>query len=238
MSAARLVALVSLVLLAAAACAPPSPPPDAGQRAAGTSAASDGSSLPRRVTIAGQAGQTRGLLFGRGDYGVVLAHGAIYDAASWTPLAVEIARAGMVALAVEEIGPDNLLDAIAYLKEAEGARAVALVGASAGGASALRAVERAPDAVDQLILLSARGDVARTGTVPKLFVVSEGEPLAEDVRRMAAEAPGDDNELLILPGSAHAQAIFLTDQGPRLTEAILARLQERAGAPQAPRREP
>jgi hypothetical protein len=42
---------------------------------------------------------------------------------------------------------------------------------------------------------------------------------------MADEAPGDRNEALILPGDAHAQAIFQSEEGERLTRAILERLE-------------
>jgi hypothetical protein len=56
-------------------------------------------------------------------------------------------------------------------------------------------------------------------------VASEGEGIAEDVRRMADEAPGDENEALILSGDAHAQAIFQTKEGERLMQVILERIE-------------
>jgi hypothetical protein len=43
---------------------------------------------------------------------------------------------------------------------------------------------------------------------------------------MASEAPGEQNEALILPGDAHAQAIFQTEEGERLMQVILERLEE------------
>ncbi len=39
-------------------------------------------------------------------------------------------------------------------------------------------------------------------------------------------SPGDLNEALILPGDAHAQAIFETEEGEPLTQAILERIEE------------
>ena len=48
------------------------------------------------------------LVWGEGRYGVVLAHGIVFDAASWEPQAARIAQAGMVALAVEDIAPESL----------------------------------------------------------------------------------------------------------------------------------
>jgi hypothetical protein len=44
---------------------------------------------------------------------------------------------------------------------------------------------------------------------------------------MAEESPDDRNEALELSADAHAQAIFMTDQGERLTQAVLERLEER-----------
>ncbi len=38
---------------------------------------------------------------------------------------------------------------------------------------------------------------------------------------MAGRAPGDRDEVLILPGDAHAQAICETGQGEKLMRAIL-----------------
>jgi hypothetical protein len=55
-----------------------------------------------------------------------------------------------------------------------------------------------------MILLSGTGEVSGLGAYPKLFVASEGEGLAPEVRRMAEEAPGERNEVLILSGDAHA----------------------------------
>ena len=73
---------------------------------------------------------------------------------------------------------------------------------------------------------SGIGDVSELGEYPKLFVASEGEEISARVRRMAEEAPGDRNEALILPSSAHAQAIFRTEEGDRLTQSVLERIEE------------
>lgn len=180
------------------------------------------------VTLRAENRTVHSLIWGSGAYGVVLSHGAIYDAASWSGLAEAVAAEGMVVLAVEENAPSDLLAAARYLQEEHGVRSVALIGASAGGSTALDAVRQAPSLWDQLILLSASGSVRGLPAIPKLFVASEGEGMAETVRRMALEAPGTENEALILPGSAHAQAILQTAQGPRLTQAILNRLTARS----------
>lgn len=169
-----------------------------------------------------------GLLWGKGAYGVVLSHGAIYDAKSWTPLAGEIAKHGMVVLSLEEIEPDDIAAAHFYLQQKQGAKRVALIGASAGGSAAITAMSQAPSKWDQLILLSSVGDVSTLGSAPKLFVASENEGISDAVRSMAKSAQGKENETLIFEGSAHAQAIFRTQNGSRLISAILEHLIKRA----------
>jgi pimeloyl-ACP methyl ester carboxylesterase len=189
----------------------------------GSSGGSSAASAGERVEI----GDKEALVWGEGDYGVVMAHGASYDAASWEEQGQRIAENGMMALAPEDTSPESLLASIGYLKEERGVRGVALMGGSAGGSAVLRAAKENPEAANQLIVLSAAGEVSGLGPEPKLFVASEGEGgFAEEARRMAREAPGDQNEALILPGDAHAQAIFQTEEGDRLMRAILERLEK------------
>ena len=126
-------------------------------------------------------------------------------------------------MAIEETSPESIEAAAKYLREERGAESVALVGASAGAGPVLEASGKGGIA-EQLILLSGTGDVSKLGKLPKLFVASEGEGLAPDVRQMAKEAPGNKNEALILPGGAHAQAIFETDQGGKLMQRIMKRI--------------
>jgi pimeloyl-ACP methyl ester carboxylesterase len=179
---------------------------------------------PESVEVAGG----EALLWGEGDRGVVLAHGAAYDAASWREQAERLAGNGVAALAVEDTSARSVVEAAGYLKEERGVRDVTLIGASAGTAGVLGAAEETPGLVDGVILLSGTGEVSGLGEYPKLFVASEGEGLAEEVRRMAEKSPGSRNEALILSGDAHAQAIFGTDQGERLMRAILERLKDNA----------
>ncbi len=171
-------------------------------------------------------GDSWAIVWGEGDRGVVLAHGAAYDAASWESQGQALGVNGVVALAVEEISPGSLRLATDYLKEEYDVESVALIGASAGTGPVLEVAEEDPEEVGQIMLLSGIGDVSELGEYPKLFVASEGEEISGRVRRMAEEAPGGRNEALILPGSAHAQAIFRAEEGDRLMQTILARLQE------------
>ena len=193
----------------------------------GTSGGTDGGEAEsdtsgKRVLV----GDTEAIIWGEGDRGAVLSHGAAYDAASWEEQGQELAENGVLAMAVEDTSPENLRSAVDYLENEYGVESVTFIGASAGAGSVLKAAEEYPEEVDQMILLSGIGDVSGLGEYPKLFVASEGEGIAEEVRRMAHEAPGDENEALILSGDAHAQAIFQTQEGERLMQVILERLEE------------
>lgn len=195
---------------------------DGGDTSSGGQASSG-----KRVSIDG-AGET--IVWGQGEYGVVMSHGAAYDAASWREQGTRISDNGMVALATEDNPPESLVAAAQYLKEERGVRGVALMGGSAGGQTAIRAAADNPDVANQLILLSpAGGDASQLPPIPKLFVYSEDEGFADTVRRIAEEAPGDRNETLVVPGSAHAQAILDGDSADRVMREILDRLERFGG---------
>lgn len=183
-------------------------------------------------------------LYGRGPRGVVLAHGAAFNKESWAPQARPLAKAGFRVLAIDfrghgksHGGPGtprglrglsyDVLAAVRYL-HATGSKSVSVVGASmGGGAAAMAATEAKPGEIDRLILLAGVGirDPQKMEG-KKLFIVSQhdmlrdGRPRLDVVREQYEKAPGP-KRLLVLPGSAHAQFIFRTAEGPRLYHAIL-----------------
>ncbi len=186
-----------------------------------SSAADEGGDEGSSVTINGN----EALTWGDGPYGVVLAHGAAFDAASWQDQATKIADTGATVVAVEDISPEAIGDAVTYLQD-DGISDVALVGGSAGADGILDLASEQPDLPDQLILLSPNSPVEGLGEEPKLFIASEDESVADVSTELAQSAPGDDNEATLLPGSAHAQNIFDTDQAQPVLDAMLERLQE------------
>jgi hypothetical protein len=169
------------------------------------------------------------LRWGDGPYGLVLVTDAGHEAASWDGPATTFAGEGMTVVA---LGPGStagrVAGAILALQDA-GVERVAVLAAGSGTVPAIELGATHPELVDQLILLSADGDVRRLGVFPKLFVASEGEDAAADAARMADDAPGDWNALYLAPGDASGQAI-LDDGGEGAAgamEAILVRLEER-----------
>ena len=188
-------------------------------------------------------GVIRADVYGSGDRGVVLAHGARFDKASWGKQAEVLAKAGFRVLAIDFRGYgqsrggdksapgsgekyEDILAAVRYLRE-NGAKTVSVIGASmGGGAAATASIHARPGEIDRLILL-APVPVAEPErlTGPKLFVISKGDGLAAKVREQFEKAP-EPKELMILEGSAHAQFLFQTDQGERLMKKILEFLSE------------
>ena len=112
-----------------------------------------------------------------------------------------------------------------------GAETVSVVGASFGGWAAARAAAAAPGEIDRLVLLAATVDEPERLTGRKLFILTkgdfrgEGELRLPEIRARYDRTP-DPKELVILPGSAHAQLVFETDQGESLMAEILRFLSE------------
>ncbi len=187
-------------------------------------------------------------VYGKGDRGVVLAHGGRFNKESWEKQARVLARAGFRVLAIDfrgygqSRGPGesqplgaplhfDVLAAVRYLRKT-GAKTVSIVGGSMGGGAAADAsVEAEPGEIDRLVLLA--GGTAQPEKLKgrKLFIVSRDDlgpgdkPRLPKIREQYERAP-DPKELVILDGSAHAQFIFATDQGERLMREILRFLSE------------
>jgi hypothetical protein len=169
--------------------------------------------------------------YGTGDRAVVLVHGGQFDKSSWKKLAGVLVKAGFRVLAIDlraDYGsPLDVLAAVRYL-HANGARSVSVVGASMGGDAAAGALAEAkPGEIDRVVLL-AHGAYGPPETLHgrKLFIVSRddigpgGKPRLDRIRAQFQKAPAP-KELVVLPGSTHAQFIFETDQGDRLMHEIL-----------------
>jgi pimeloyl-ACP methyl ester carboxylesterase len=211
----RTVFLIALSIFAAAilsGCGGGGSGGSSGETGGAASGGAGTTSGGERVTV----GDTEALVWGDGDRGVVLSHGAAYDAASWTTQAEKIAGAGATVLAVEDTSAENIQAAVDYLEDERGVQGVSLIGASAGSAGVLDVGRQSPEEVAQIILLSGTGEVSGLGDFPKLFTASESEGLADQVRQMAEEAPGDRNEALIVD----------SPQGDRLLQAITERLSQ------------
>src|SRR5258707_7128715 len=182
-------------------------------------------------------------IYGKGERGVVLAHGGRFNKESWDKQARTLASAGFRVLALDFRGygksrgpgqsvPMNaplhldVLAAVRYLRKT-GAKSVSVVGGSMGGGAAADAsIESRPGEIDRLVLLGASPNKpAEKLKAPTLFIVARDDasgdgPRLPGIREKYEKAP-EPKELIILDGSAHAQFLFQTDQGERLMREIL-----------------
>jgi pimeloyl-ACP methyl ester carboxylesterase len=182
-------------------------------------------------------------VYGQGNRGVVLAHGGRFNKESWAKQAGELAHAGFRVVAIDfrgygrSKGPGHadiytaplyldVLAAVAYLRNS-GSAPVSLVGASFGGGAAAEATVHAKAGdIDRLVLLAAEPEtLPEKLTVRKLFIVARDDangagPRLPRIRAYYDKSP-QPKELIIFDGSAHAQFLFETDQGPRVMQEIL-----------------
>ncbi len=165
--------------------------------------------------------------WGDGPYGLVLVTDAGRDPSSWDRPASSFAGEGMTVVALDAGSTAiRVQGAIQALQDA-GVERVAVLAAGSGSVPAMELGATWPQLVDQLILLSARGNVSRLGDFPKLFVASEDEGAAAEAVRMADEAPGDWNSLYLAEGDASGQEILEGPGAEGALEAILVHLEER-----------
>jgi pimeloyl-ACP methyl ester carboxylesterase len=166
--------------------------------------------------------------WGDGAYGLVLLPDANADdhPAAWDAQARAFADEGMTVVALGAADASQAAEAIGAL-HADGVERVAVLAAGEGTAAALELGVQSPELVDQLILISARGDVSSLGVFPKLFVASEGEAAAADAERMVDEAPGDWNAIYLAEGAASGREILAGDGAEEAMEAVIQRLEER-----------
>jgi len=186
-------------------------------------------------------------IYGKGERGVVLAHGGRFNKESWERQALELTKAGFRVVAIDfrgygqSHGPQSksgfdgveydVLAAVRYLHKT-GAKSVSVVGASFGGAAAADAsMDAEPGEIDRLVLLAAWTDrPAEKMKGRKLFIVARDDANDDGLRlpkiRANYEKAVGPKELVILDGSAHAQYLFATDQGERLMREILRFLRE------------
>lgn len=182
-------------------------------------------------------------MYGKGERGVVLAHGGRFNKESWREQALALAAAGFRVVAIdfrgygESRGPGaadplgaplhlDVLGAVRYLRRS-GARTVAVVGGSMGGSAGADALAEAPGEIDRLVLLGS-GAGSEPGKLRgrKLFILSRDDIGPGDKPRLPRiraqyEITPEPKELVILEGSAHAQFIFETAEGDRLLREIL-----------------
>lgn len=179
------------------------------------------------------SGNIHGSLFlGKKQRAVVLAHGAIFNKESWYPLARRLQQVGLTCLSIDFRGYGkstakraadkhfDVLGAVAFLKN-KGFASIALVGGSMGAMAVLEALDHSTNkAIDKAIILAApSGRPIMSKDIDTLFIVSENDPVAPRLKTIY-EKSTQPKQIKILPGRAHAQHIFKTEQAANMTKLI------------------
>jgi Putative esterase len=171
---------------------------------------------------------------GSGSTAAVMANQDGGNLCEWLPLARGLAHAGVRAVVFDYVGAatDDQVLAIADALRREGARRVALVGASTGGRLVLHAAAERPRQFDSVVTLSAERS-GRTGyptlsdarrlRIRALYVGTAEDgytTFAAETRSLYRATSARGKELLLLPGSAHGTDILESDAAPRVISRI------------------
>lgn len=200
----------------------------------------------RTITIPLPSGQAfiQADLYGDGDRGIVLAHGGRFGKESWAPQAKVLAQKGFTVLAVQFRGDkknpdgstsaegayeDNAVDVLAAVRylHAKGIGSVSAIGASLGGDAVGDAdVQSSPGEFDRVVFLGSEGGShPESLTGRKLYLVARDDISGDGPRLPGIQAhyakAHQPKKLSIVNGSAHAQYLFGTDQGPKVMNEIL-----------------
>jgi predicted alpha/beta hydrolase len=201
-------------------------------------------SIPVVDPSSGKVVQIQADLYGSGSRAVLLAHGGRFNKDSWRKQAPILAGAGFLVMAINYRGDtfnpdgspsalgsddDNAIDVLAaveYLHKI-GAKSVSAIGASLGGDAVGDAEARSEaGAFEKMIFLGSEGgDAPEKLKGQKLFIVARDDASGSGLRlpgisRHYEQAP-QPKQLIVLKGSAHAQFLFETEDGPRLIRAIM-----------------
>lgn len=182
-------------------------------------------------------------IYGKGERGVVLAHGGPFNKESWEKQARTLESAGFRVLALDfrgygkSRGPGDsdpmdaplhldVLAAVRYLRRT-GVKSVSIVGGSMGaGAAGEASIASRPGEIDRVVLLGGSpNSPAEKLKSSTLFIVARDDasgdgPRLPRIQEQYEKAP-EPKRLIILEGSAHAQYLFQTDQGERVMREIL-----------------
>jgi pimeloyl-ACP methyl ester carboxylesterase len=201
-------------------------------------------SIPISDPASGKTAQIQANLYGRGPRALLLAHGGRFNKESWKDQAPVFARAGFLVLAINFRGdhpnPDgspgsygsdaenaaDVLAAVKYLHQ-HGVKSISAIGGSLGGDAVGNAqAQSTTGAFDRMVFLGSEGgDYPDRLRGRKLFIVARDDssgsgPRLPSITRHYNQTP-DPKQLIVLNGSAHAQFLFPTSEGPHLMRTLL-----------------
>jgi hypothetical protein len=155
---------------------------------------------------------------------VILAPGAMFSKESWHFLAKHFQELGISSVVLNSGSKPDLLNAIAFLKE-KGTGKITIIGASAGGAGVLFALEESVDPlVDSVILLAPAGGLPiKSDQVKKLFIVAEDDMISSNAEVYNLYMNSADPKLYeeIMGASEHAQRLFNSKHKEKIIQMMI-----------------
>jgi pimeloyl-ACP methyl ester carboxylesterase len=199
---------------------------------------------PVTISVPGASVPVHGDIYGSGPRGLLLAHGGRFNKESWALQARAFADAGFTVLAINFRGDtvnkdgspnaagsdaDNAADVLASVRYLHGLglKSVSALGASLGGDAVGEADAAAnPGEFDRVVFFASEGgDHPEKLSGRKLYLVARGDTSGDGLRLPGIEAhfarAPQPKKLVVLEGTAHAQFLFATSEGPQVMDAIV-----------------
>jgi len=175
------------------------------------------------IELAGTAETKADYFVGQHARAVIFAPGAMFSKESWHFLAKRFQELGIGSVSLGSGSTPDLLNGIAFLK-AKGAKEIAIVGASAGGAGVLYMLQETQDPlVDIVVLLApAGGAPLQNENIRKLFIVAEDDMMSSSAEVYKLyDGSSDPRTYKELKGSDHAQRLFEGKQKEDVIQLII-----------------
>jgi dienelactone hydrolase len=199
----------------------------------------------RKLTFHAHGASIDAAVLGDGPVGVVFANDSGNSACGWTSFARQLAGQGMRVLLFEYDDESHAAgEAIAagHALRADGAKRLAMIGASVGGRAVVQANARDHSTFAAAVSLSAERSVganlteilplARHIRTPSLYVGSRDDgytTFGRDTRQFHSATPAKVDRMLLVPGPDHGVDLLSDENGPRVRSTILAFVQANAG---------
>ena len=175
------------------------------------------------IELVGTAETRADYFVGQDARAVIFAPGAMFSKESWHFLAKRFQELGIASVALGSGSTPDLLNGIAFLK-AKGAKEIAIVGASAGGAGVLYMLQETPDPlIEAVVLLApAGGAPLQNENIRKLFIVAEDDMMSSSAEVYKLyDGSADPRIYKELKGSDHAQRLFDGKQKEEVIQLII-----------------
>lgn len=156
----------------------------------------------------------------QGQTAAVLVHDYISTRRDWVEFAHHLQTRNIAAVAIEEIGRRDVLDAIEFLQQRD-YKNIILIGASMGGGSAIQAANQRQGLIDKIVLLSPTDPGGlQDEKLKKLFVVAKKDVWGSRTYSVYQDSV-EPKILKEYQGLEHGQSLLSGDDGQAVLDLVL-----------------